>query len=202
MHRPLDRRTFLRASGVSLALPLLESMSPIYGAVAESPRRMVFVCSTLGLLPQFLWPESAGANYESTDYLALLEEHRNDFTLFNGLQHEGQGGRQPHDSQITWLTAARGPGLGGFRNSISVDQYAAQQLGYVTRFPSVSLGSNTEQSQSYTDSGVMVPAENSPSASFCQDVLAGKACRNQTAKAKNLTTAVAFLTKSQLRQET
>ena len=174
MHGPIDRRTLLKASGISLALPLLESMSPAYGAAVEVPKRMVFVCATLGLHPEYFWPATDSEDYESTDYLDVVKQHRNDFTLFSGLQHEGQGGRQPHDSQTTWLTAARGPGLGGFRNSISVDQYAAKRLGYVTRFPSISLGSDSAQSQSFTSSGVMVPAEASPANLFAKMFLQGK----------------------------
>jgi len=170
----LNRRTFLNASGVSLALPLLESMTPVYGAAAEVPNRMVFICATLGLHPDYFWPDTSGKEYESTDYLDVIKKHRDDFTVFSGLQHEGQGGRQPHDSQVTWLTAARGPGLGGFRNSISVDQVAAKRLGYVTRFPSISLGSNTSQSQSFTSSGVMVPAEASPANLFAKMFLQGQ----------------------------
>ena len=90
------------------------------------------------------------------------------------MAHEGQSGRQPHDCEMTWLTAARGPGLDGFRNTVSVDQYAATRLGSVTQFPSVTLGSNSSQSQSFTTSGVMVPAETSPARLFAQLFLQGK----------------------------
>ena len=76
---------------------------------------------------------------------------------------------------MTWLSAAPNPGMDGFRNSISVDQYAATKLGYVTRFPSISLSSdNTKKSQSYTNSGVMVPAEYRPSRMFAKMFLEGK----------------------------
>jgi hypothetical protein len=73
------------------------------------------------------------------------------------------------------LTAAQGPGLGGFRNTISVDQYAAGKLGYVTRFPSVVLSSNSAQSQSFTSSGVMVPAQRSPAKLVSKMFLKGNA---------------------------
>ncbi|MDE0739884.1 MAG: DUF1552 domain-containing protein [Planctomycetota bacterium] len=176
MHQPLKRRTFLKATGVSLALPLLETMSPALGsAPAAAPKRMVCICTTLGLHPPSLWPRTPGAGYESTEYLDLLKDHRKDFTLFSGLEHEGQSGRQPHNCELTWLTAARGPGLGGFRNTVSIDQYAAGKLGYVTRFPSVVLSSNSKQSQSFTSSGVMVPAENSPAKLFSKMFLKGNA---------------------------
>ena len=174
MFRPLQRRTFLRASGISLAIPLLESMNPVLGAAENPPRRVVFICTALGLHPPSLWPRTAGADYESTPYLELLKDHRKDFTLFSGLQHESQTGRQPHDSELTFLTAARKPGVSGFRNTISIDQVAAEQLGYVTRYPSISLGSVKSQSQSYTSGGVMIPAETSPARLFARLFLEGK----------------------------
>tara|TARA_B100000686_G_scaffold206774_1_gene213642 strand:+ start:62 stop:1201 length:1140 start_codon:yes stop_codon:yes gene_type:complete len=145
---------------------------------------MVFVCTTLGLHPPLLWPQTPGADYESTPYLELLKDHRQDFTLFSGLSHEDQTGRQPHDSEMTWLTSARKPGMGGFRNTISVDQLAAARLGYVTRYPSLSLGTAKAQSQSYTSGGVMIPAQTSPSRLFAQLFLQGKPAEVQTQKRK------------------
>lgn len=171
-----NRRTFLRASGVSLAIPFLESMNPAFGSSQTAgPKRMVFICTSLGLHPPNLWPTTTGKDYESTPYLKLLEDHRDQFTLFSGLSHEDQtGGRQPHDSEMTWLTAARKPGVAGFRNSISVDQLAASQFGNVTRFSSVTMGTNRSQSQSYTAGGVMIPAETSPASMFAKMFLQGK----------------------------
>ena len=172
--RPLDRRTFLRASGVALALPWLESMTPaLVRASATAPPRMLNICNTLGLYSSSWFPKAAGAGYEATEYLSLIDHHRDQYTLFTGFSHQEQTGRQPHNSEITWLTAARRPGLDGFRNSISVDQVAANHLGYVTRFPSVVLGTATPQSQSYTSSGAMVPAESSPASVFKQLFLQG-----------------------------
>lgn len=171
----IQRRTALKAAGVSLALPMLEAMSPAFGATsAAPPTRSVFMCTALGLHPQSLWPKTAGKDYESTPYLQLLKEHRDSFTLFSGLQHEDQTGRQPHDSEMTFLTAARKPGMGGFRNSISVDQVVASQLRGVTRFPSITLGSVKAQSQSYTSGGVMIPAQTSPATLFARLFLEGK----------------------------
>ena len=174
MNYPLSRRTLLKASGVSLALPMLESMNPVFGAASsEPPKRMVLVCTALGLHPPLLWPKTTGADYESTPYLDLLKAHRQDFTLFSGLQHEEQTGRQPHDSEMTFLTSARKPGMSGFRNTISVDQFAAARLGNVTRFPSITLGTIKPQSQSYTSGGVMIPAQTSPATLFSQLFLEG-----------------------------
>ena len=174
MTLPVSRRTFLRASGVAMALPILESMHPALArAAAASPKRMVNICSTLGLYSESWFPTTGGTGWAPTEYLSLIDGHRDRFTLFSGLAHEEQSGRQPHNSEITWLTAARRPGLDGFRNTISVDQVAANHLGYVTRFPSVVLGTATAQSQSFTRSGAMVPAETSPAELFRKLFLQG-----------------------------
>ena len=171
---PVDRRTFLRASGVALALPLLESMHPALArAAAASPKRMGNICSPLGLYSGSWFPTAAGPGYEATEYLSLLERHRDRYTLFSGFAHQEQSGRQPHNSEITWLTAARRPGMDGFRNTISVDQVVSNHLGYVTRFPSVVLGTVTAQSQSFTRSGAMVPAETSAAELFRKMFLQG-----------------------------
>ena len=181
MKTHIHRRTFLQASGISLALPMLESMSPAFGLeVAKSPKRMVLICTTLGLHGPALFPKKTGADYEATEYLSLLKEHRKQFTFFSGLSHPDQGGE--HQCEMTWLSAARNPHLDGFRNSISVDQFAANQLGYVTRFPSVRLSRHGSKSQSYTNSGVMVPAESKPSRMFAKMFLRGS--REQIEKEK------------------
>ena len=180
---PIPRRTVLRTSGIGLTLPFLESMNPVMGSVRVTPpQRMVFLCTTLGLHPPNLWPQEAGRDYDTTPYLDGLREHRDDFTLFSGLQHEDQTGRQPHDSEMTWLTAARKPGMGGFRNSISVDQVAASQWRGATRFPSLTLGTMKPQSQSYTSGGVMIPSQTSPSGLFAKLFLAGRPDEVRTQK--------------------
>ena len=176
MHTPISRRTVLKASGIAIALPLLESMNPVLGSEREAPpKRMVVICNTLGLHPQSLFPKTPGRNYEGTQYLDLLQEHREDFTLFSGLSHPDQNGKQPHDTEMTWLSAARNPGLGGFRNSISVDQFAAARLGNATRFPSIALSTNSRKSQSYNSNGVMLPAQDRPSNVFSDLFLTGSA---------------------------
>ncbi|MDE0178685.1 MAG: DUF1552 domain-containing protein [Gammaproteobacteria bacterium] len=160
---------------MALALPFLESMRPAFaGTVAKPPRRMVNICATLGLYSDYWFPKTAGAGYEASDYLALIDEHRDHYTLFSGLCHEEQTGRQAHNSEITWLTSARHPGLDGFQNTISVDQVVSNHYGYVTRFPSIVLGTYSPQSQSYTSNGVMVPAETSPARLFAKLFLQGK----------------------------
>ena len=175
--RKVDRRSFLKGalktSGVAMSLPLLETLS--WGDVRQAPARMVNVCATLGLYADSWFPKSEGEGYEAGEYLSLIDQHRQHYTLISGLAHANQSGRQAHNSEITWLTSAEHPGLDGFRNTISLDQAAADHLGYVTRFPSIVLGTTSPQSQSYTESGVMVPAETSPAALFTRLFLQGNA---------------------------
>ena len=202
MHTPISRRTALRASGVALSLPLLDVMNPAFGFErTEQPKRMVLICSALGLFPASLFPKASGTDYANTEYLELLKEHRSDFTLFSGLSHPDQNGKDPHDTEMTFLTAAINPGLGGFKNTISVDQVAATHLGHTTRFPSITLGSNTRESQSYNSNGVMLPADNRPSRVFAKLFLAGspeqlRRQRQKLAEGRSILDAVGHQTKA------
>lgn len=168
-HAPISRRIFLKGAGVSLALPFLDAMWPqrLRAAEASAPKRLVAVCTSLGIYGPALFPKQTGREYESTPYLDLVKEHRNDVTVFSGLSHPDQSGADGHSSEMTWLTSARHPGLGGFRNQISLDQFVAEKIGFETRFPSLQLGTNNV-SQSYTRSGVMIPAETRPSVMFAK----------------------------------
>ena len=151
------RRTFLRAAGVSLALPWLEA----FGAAAP-PRRMLIIANNLGVLPKYFFPEGAGRGYKASPYLENLAEVRNEFTVFSGLSHPGVTGG--HSTDNCFLTAARGAFKSGFRNSISFDQFVAEKLGQVTRFPTLNLGVNIDKgnrSLSWTRDGVLLPAEDS-----------------------------------------
>lgn len=173
-HRALSRRTFLRGAGILLSLPFLESMLPTFVSAATpgkapkpAPRRMLAICNNLGLLPEHFFPSQAGRGYELSPYLKLLEAHRNDFTVFSGVSHPDVDGGHPAD--ICFLTAAPHPGSGGFRNTISLDQYIAERIGHETRFPSLTLGVNVQQgtrSLSWTGSGVLIPCEEKASDVF------------------------------------
>ena len=202
MHTPISRRTALRAFGVALSLPLLDVMNPAFGFErAEQPKRMVLICNALGLFPASLFPKTSGTDYADTEYLELLKEHRSDFTLFSGLSHPDQNGKDPHDTEMTFLTAAINPGLGGFKNTISVDQVAAMHLGHATRFPSITLGSNTQESQSYNSNGVMLPADYRPSRVFAKLFLAGspeeqRRQRQRLAEGRSILDAVGDQTKA------
>lgn len=164
-----SRRRFLRGAGVTLALPLLECMTPAFTRAAKEqpPRRMLLISNNLGVLPRPFFPRTAGRDYELSPYLSGLAEFRNDFTVFSGLSHAGVVGG--HSTENCFLTAARGPTKSGFRNQISLDQFAAERLGQVTRFPTLNLGVNIDKanrSLSWTRDGVLLPAEDSALALF------------------------------------
>ena len=171
--KTINRRSFLRGTGVVLALPLLDIMGPQFANASSPTRRMINICCTLGLYRDSWMPKDLGRNYTPSEYLSIIDRHREQYTIFSGLSHEEQTGRQAHNSEITWLTSARHPGMDGFQNSISLDQTVADHLGYVTRYPSVVLGTLTPQSQSYDKNGVMIPAQTSPAEVFKQMFIQG-----------------------------
>ena len=181
-NKSLPRRTFLRAGGVAISLPLLDAMLPAVATAANKinfdvsnpPRRMVGICNNLGLLPEKFFPKVAGSDYELSAYLQLLEKHRDDFTVFSGVSHPDVDGGHPAD--ICFLTAAPHPGSGGFRNTISLDQFIAERIGHLTRFPSLTLGVNVQKGQrslSWTGAGVLIPCEEKPSIVYKQLFLQG-----------------------------
>lgn len=173
---PLNRRRFLRAAGVSLALPWLDAFSRARAAdAAAGPRRrMVCICTPLGLHPPNFFPEKAGKDYELTPYLELLRDFRDDFTVISGLSHAGTNPGFAHQATASFLTGMPGAGRPGFRNAISVDQFAAEHIGNQTRFPSLAL-SGEGLGISWTRTGAIVPAANSPSRLFARLFLEGRA---------------------------
>jgi hypothetical protein len=167
--KTLPRRRFLRTAGVTLALPLLECLRPVFaqGAKLPTPKRMLLISNNLGVLPKPFFPQGAGPDYELSPYLSALADFRGDFTVFSGLSHPDVNGG--HSTENCFLTAARGPTKSGFRNQISLDQFAAEKLSQVTRFPTLNLGVNIDKanrSLSWTRDGVLLPAEDSAPALF------------------------------------
>jgi len=162
----MSRRRLLRNLGaVAVGLPLLDAMCPtmyrqVGAAQAQSPRRFMAACATLGFHTPFLNPTELGADYQLTPYLQHLKQHRDRLTVFSGLSHPEQQGDSGHASEMTWLTAAQRPGLAGFRNTISLDQWFAEKIGMETRYAFLAL-STSGRSMSWTASGVEIPGETS-----------------------------------------
>jgi hypothetical protein len=181
-HEPkgLVRRNFLRGIGVSLALPALESLLPAFAKGAtEAPRRMLLISNNLGVLPWPFFPKESGADYAASPYLKALEDFRSDFSVFSGLSHPAVAGG--HSTENCFLTGAKDPTGSGFRNTISLDQFAIEKLGQRTRFPTLNLGVNinrANRSLSWTRDGVLLPAEDSPASLFRKMFVQGK--KNET----------------------
>jgi hypothetical protein len=168
----LNRRTFLKAAGVAMSLPLLESMLPATARAATTPdiRRMVSICAPLGIHTPLLVPQKAGKEYEVTPYLEPLQPLRHKFSVLSGLSHPDVDGG--HAAEQSFLTGAAHPGQPSFRNTISVDQYAAERIGHLTRVNSLVLSANGA-GLSYSRSGVRIPPEMRPSKLFARLFLEG-----------------------------
>jgi hypothetical protein len=136
------------------------------GAETEIPRRMVAIETNMGILPQMFFPEKAGRDYEATPYLQKLADVRDQLTVFSGVSHPGVTGG--HAAEKCFLTGTPHPERGGFRNWISVDQFAAERIGNPTRYPSLVLAMSNEGNQtlSFTRSGAPLFAERSPNRLF------------------------------------
>lgn len=169
----LDRRTFLRAAGVAIALPLLDAAgTPARAAGASVRRRLVCINTPLGMHPANFFPAQTGRDYELSPYLEVIRDFRDDFTVISGLTHPDVGAS--HDSNYSFLTGAPHPERrAGFRNSISLDQFAAEHLYGQTRYASLPL-SCEGFGLSWTRSGAAVPTESFPSSLFAKLFLEGR----------------------------
>jgi hypothetical protein len=156
----LPRRTFLKAAGIAIALPALESSPRAFGKDdRNNPPRMVCIGNEFGMYPGEFWPEKHGADYELTKLLKPLEAYRNDFTLFSHLDHGLKGG---HFAVHTFLTGVKAPEAKGMpEGGISLDQRAAEFVGSRTRFPSLAIGSEDGLHggcmMSWTRTGTRIP---------------------------------------------
>jgi hypothetical protein len=175
----LSRRCFLAGAGVAVSLPLLDAMVPAFSSAQETaatrvPRRMIAIQTNLGILPQYFWPEGVGMDYRPSPYLDILKDYRREMTVFSGVSHPGVDGG--HAGEKSFLTAAPHPASGTFRNSVSLDQVAAERLGNLTRIPVlVTHVGVAMKSLSYTRSGVAIPPERSVSALYRRMFVQGSA---------------------------
>jgi uncharacterized protein DUF1552 len=156
--QPLSRRTFLRASGVAIGLPLLDAMIPQARADVkkpEAPRRMVLVGRPLGMYAPNFFPEQAGREYEPSRYLKRLVEHQEHFTVISGMSHRYAAG---HFAEVGLFTGVHPDFIrpSDIRNSISLDQEAASHVGGQTRFACLNLGGGDVV---WNRRGVRMPAE-------------------------------------------
>ncbi|MEJ6581730.1 MAG: DUF1552 domain-containing protein [Akkermansiaceae bacterium] len=169
MKTQIPRRLFLKSSGISLALPMLESMLPTRARAAADtttpPRRMVCIGVPFGFEPTAFVPLKTGRDYEMPSHLKHIEEFRDDFTIMSGLSHPNTGGGG-HKAEAVMLTGAPYPDYShNLKNTISVDQAFASHVRGQTRYESLCL-TTYSGSLSSTANGVSIPAIDRPSEVF------------------------------------
>ncbi len=167
----LSRRHFLRGIGATVALPLLDAMTPLRAAVSPSkPRRSVFVYIPNGVNGMTWQVAKSGKGYDLSPALMPLEAHREQMTIFSGLFHPNGLG-QAHVCADTWLTGAKidAQSARQYHNTISCDQLMAEVTSRDTRFASLELSissgtgqPNNSTTLAFSRDGVPLPAEDNP----------------------------------------
>lgn len=169
----IDRRSFLRASGVLIGLPFLEAMVPARAADTKKgpidPPRMVLIGQPLGMYGPNFFPAKAGKDYEPSRYLKLLQAQRDRFTVFSGMSHRYAAG---HFAEVGIFTGVAPEFIRDkdIKNGISLDQEAAAHIGNQTRFPSMNIGGGDV---AWNRRGVRIPAEQRATQVFRKLFIAG-----------------------------
>ncbi len=166
MQRSLSRRALLKGAGITLALPWLDAMSAAFAAEPKPPMRFIGIVNYFSFHAPNLFPKEAGADYVATPYLQGLQRQRKDFTIISGLNHPEV--RDGHSSDKSFFTGAPHPGSPSFRNTVSLDQLAAERIGRDTRYASLNFSTSGAYSCSYTGSGVAIPPETSAARAFAR----------------------------------
>lgn len=151
------RRNFLKGLATTLALPSLASVRAATPAAA-APLRMAFVYIPNGVNLDRWRPSGSGAGLpETLQPLAGLRDH---FSVMRGLDHEkasanGDGAGDHARANATFLTGCQARKTAGsdIRLGVSVDQIAAQQVGHLTRIPSLELSTDPPRRSGHCDSG-------------------------------------------------
>ena len=185
--KALPRRTFLRGMGVTLALPLLDAMTPALTASAKPVVRLGFVYVPNGIIMNKWTPMTAGANFEFAPTMKPLEPFRERLLVLSGLAQVqgralGDGAGDHARAGATFLTGVHPKKSEiNIQAGISADQIAAQELGKHTQLASLELGIESNQLAGNCDSGYScaytntmswrtpttpLPVENNPRAIF------------------------------------
>ena len=199
----LNRRSFLRASGLALALPWLETFAADLPASDDTPKRFVSIYHPDGVgLPlktdpawkDWSWfPRGGEKDFHLTRVLDVLEPLRNEITIYSGLSHPAVRKVHGHSNADQYLTGAATGGHGAYRNSISIDQVYAAQAGEFTRHASLVMSTNGgiggprgAQTQSFNREGRPIPAMNKPKQIFDMlFVASGKDAAAKLARSKS-----------------
>ena len=142
-----SRRTFLRGTGISMALPWMESRR-VWGdepkgnpASSEAPVRLAVLFSGNGFHSREWWADGEGKDMKLGAVLAPLQEYREKLTFIKGLYHAEATKGNIHSSQTGNLLSGAPLASGGeIRSGTSIDQFLAQRYGASTKVPSLVLG--------------------------------------------------------------
>ena len=112
----MNRRRFLRGSGVALALPWLETFAANSPRAEGNPRRFVSIYHPDGVgLPlkadpawkEWSWfPQGGEKDFQLTKVLDVLEPLRNEITIYSGLSHPASRKVHGHSNADQYLTGA------------------------------------------------------------------------------------------------
>ncbi len=175
----MNRRHFLISSlGSSLALPTMPSlMAKAVGSdkavragkgAGQGARRFVAIGNLLGFQTKLLFPQTAGPQYEKTTLLAPLWEQRQHLTVLRGLDHGVKGGHFAVHSFLSGVLHSEAQNRP--EGNVTLDQYLADEIGFQTRFPSLTVGSeggiHGGCQIAWTRSGVRVPPITNPAELF------------------------------------
>ncbi|WP_010588233.1 DUF1552 domain-containing protein [Schlesneria paludicola] len=159
----LPRRLFLKGTGVTLGLPLLNGMMPSNGWAAgatNAPTRMAFVFVPNGVVIPDWKPTSDGTDWQLSPTLQSLENVKDRLCVMSGLAQDnahpkGDGPGDHARSAAAFLTGAHPVKTDGadIRAGISIDQVAAERIGAMTKLPSLEIGTEGGRNAGQCDSG-------------------------------------------------
>src|SRR5207302_2022553 len=144
----IPRRTFLRGTAVTLALPVLDAMTPAFATPTARPTRLAFIEVPNGIMMDKWMPATEGADFALTPVLEPLAQFRDRMLVLSGLDQQQSaalgfeiGGDHPR-ACTAWLTGAHAKMTSGadLRAGISVDQVAAREFGKHTQLASLEVG--------------------------------------------------------------
>jgi hypothetical protein len=148
--KAIPRRTFLRGVGATLALPMLDAMTPALTAATTRPIRMAFLQTPNGIfnLRNEWTPKTVGANWEMTRTLEPLAAFKDRMLVISGLDSQqaagltGEVGGDHPRACTAWLTGTHAKMTSGadLRAGISADQIAAREFGKHTQLASLEMG--------------------------------------------------------------
>jgi len=144
----LSRRTMLRGMGVSIALPLLDSMvpaqTPLAKTAAAAKSRLSCIYVPHGATMDKWTPATQGKGFQFTEILTPLEKFRDQICVVSNLAHANAGGvgsdaGADHARSAAVFLSGAHPEKETIRVGTTIDQIVAQRLGQETPLPSMEL---------------------------------------------------------------